>query len=357
MIVNQNPYKIDFDMKLSQTLTCRYGETGRQYKFNTDIDLTGLSANLQVIKPDNTFVIEAASVVITEEEQYIVVEIPLQATVVKGVCRYDINIYDDDDLLLYTAEGPMWVDDQLITEDMIESAAEVYGLRFPQDFLTVENLVDIVNYVKAEIEDQLIPEALPEERGYYLRADQDTGVPEWSPIDDPLPEYGPSDAGKSLTVNSSGTDVEWDQIEMPLPEYGPSDAGKSLTVNNAGTDVEWQKAQHIYSTQEQVVGKWTDGRNVYERTFEISTTSPLGTNTYAFNHGISDLDRMINYHGSSYWPGGAGGQMIPTIKKDGTFLAVGMYNPNIFTIELSDNMAAFGGAYYIVITVQYIKTS
>lgn len=151
MIVNQTPYPISFEMKTAQALTCRYGEVGRQYKFIADIDLTGLSANLQVIKPDGTFVIEDASVVVTEDEQYIVVEIPLQATVVKGVCRYDINLYEDEDLMLYTAEGPLWVDDQLITEDMIESVAEVYGLRFPQDFLTVENLVDIVNYVKAQI--------------------------------------------------------------------------------------------------------------------------------------------------------------------------------------------------------------
>lgn len=350
MIVNQTPYPISFEREMSQALTCRYGEEMRQYIFKPDIDVSGLSCLLQIAKPDGTFTENGVEVHTDPDtgECTLVITIPTQATVVKGVARYSICCYGEVETethLLYSAEGPLWVDDDLITEEMIQSVAEVNGYTFPQDFVTIDMLSDI------------IPEALPAEYGFYLRAALDNGDPEWAPIDIPFPGYGPSDAGKSLTVNADGTGVEWDQIQIPFPEYGPSDAGKALTVNVAGTDVEWQKVQHIYSTQEQVVGKWTDGRNVYERTYEINTTTPLGTNTYAFNHGITDLDRMINYHGSSYWPGGAGGQMIPTIKKDGTFLAMGMYNPNIFTIELSDNMAAFGGAYYIVVTVQYLKTS
>ena len=236
MIVNQTPYPISFEMKTAQALTCRYGEVGRQYKFIADIDLTGLSANVQVIKPDGTFVIEEATVTVTEDEQYIVVEIPLQATVVKGVCRYDINLFQDEDLILYTAEGPLWVDDQLITEDMIESVAEVYGLRFPEDFLTIDMIPEIAEQVAA----QVLPEVLPAERGFYLRASQDTGDPEWSPID------------------------------MPYPGYGASDAGKALTVNADGSNVEWKKVQHVYSTQEQVVGKWIDGSTIYEKTYEVT---------------------------------------------------------------------------------------
>lgn len=227
MIVNQTPYPINFEMKAAQALTCRYGEVGRQYKFIADIDLTGLSANVQVIKPDGTFVIEEATVTVTEDEQYIVVEIPLQATVVKGVCRYDINLFQNEDLILYTAEGPLWVDDQLITEDMIESVAEVYGLRFPQDFLTVDMI--------PEIAAQVLPEVLPAERGFYLRASQDTGEPEWAPID------------------------------MPYPGYSASDAGKALTVNADGTGVEWKNIQHVYSTQEKLIGKWINNENLYER--------------------------------------------------------------------------------------------
>ena len=115
-------------------------------------------------------------------------------------------------------------------------------------------------------------------------------------------------------------------------------------------------SSHTYSTEEQVVGKWIDGRDVYEKTYEVNTTTPLGTNTYAFNHEITDLDRVINYYGSSYWPGGAGGKMIPF--SDGTdSIFVTLYNNNVIGMYLSDGMITTGGAYYIVITIQYIKTT
>lgn len=355
MIINQTPYPISFEREISQALTCRYGEEMRQYIFKPDVNVSGLSCLLQIAKPDGTFTENGVEVHTDPDtgECTLVITIPQQATVVKGVARYSICCYGEVETethLLYSAEGLLWVDDDLITEEMIQSVAEVNGMVFPQDFVTIDMI--------PEIAAQVLPEVLPAERGFYLRASQDTGDPEWSAIDMPYPGYGPSDAGKSLTVNADGTDVEWEQINVPspLPVYGPSDAGKALTVNAAGTDVEWQKMQHIYSTQEHVVGTWIDGRNVYERTYEVNTTTPLGTNSYAFNHGITDLDRVINYYGSSYWPGGAGGKMIP-FSDSVDSIYVTLYNNNVIGMYLSDGMKSFGGAYYIIITIQYIKTS
>lgn len=318
MIINQKPYPISFEMKTAQALTCRYGEVGRQYKFITDVDLTGLSANVQVIKPDGTFVIEEATVTVTEDEQYIVVEIPLQATVVKGVCRYDINLYKDEDLLLYTAEGPLWVDDQLITEDMIESVAEVYGLRFPQDFLTV----DMIPEIAAQVASQVLPEVLPAERGFYLRASQDTGEPEWAPID------------------------------MPYPGYSASDAGKALTVNADGTNVEWKKVQHVYSTQEQVVGKWIDDSTVYEKTIMLPTVT-IGDN--AISHGIINAGRLIQSFGSAY----AGNMLhwlnIPNASSNSNYiLNVYNFNNTSFNFEVGSSFPTLTD---VQITIRYTKTS
>ena len=188
MIVNQTPYPISFEREISQALTCRYGEEMRQYIFKPDINVSGLSCLLQIAKPDGTFTENGVEV--------------------------------------------LWVDDDLITEEMIQSVAEVNGMVFPQDFLTVDMIPEIVAQVAA----QVLPEVLPAERGFYLRASQDTGEPEWSPVD------------------------------MPIPGYGPSDAGKSLTVNSDGTNIEWKNLQHVYSTQEHIVGKWIDGNTLYERT-------------------------------------------------------------------------------------------
>ena len=156
MIMNSKPYPISFEREMSQALVCRYGEEMRQYVFKPDIDVSGLSCLLQIAKTDGTFTENGVEVHTDPDsgECTLVITIPQQATVVKGLNRYSICVYGEiegENHLLYSAEGPLWVDDNLITEDMIASVAEVNGLVFPQDFLTVENLVDIVNYVAAEI--------------------------------------------------------------------------------------------------------------------------------------------------------------------------------------------------------------
>lgn len=164
MIINQTPYPISFEREMSQAITCRYGEEMRQYIFKPDVNVSGLSCLLQIAKPDGTFTENGVEVHTDPDtgECTLVITIPQQATVVKGVARYSICCYGEVETethLLYSAEGPLWVDDKLVTEDMIESVAEVYGLRFPQDFLTVDNLVDIVNYVSANlINDEIIAE-------------------------------------------------------------------------------------------------------------------------------------------------------------------------------------------------------
>lgn len=231
MIINQTPYPISFEREMSQAITCRYGEEMRQYIFKPDINVSGLSCLLQIAKPDGTFTENGVEVHTDPDtgECTLVITIPTQATVVKGLAKYSICCYGEVETethLLYSAEGPLWVDDDLITEEMIQSVAEVNGYTFPQDFVTIDMLSEI------------IPEALPAERGFYLRASRDTGDPEWAPIDIPFPGYGPSDAGKALTVNADGTDVEWKSIE------------------------------HVYSTSEQIVGKWIDGKDIYEITIE-----------------------------------------------------------------------------------------
>jgi len=61
----------------------------------------------------------------------------------------------------------------------------------------------------------------------------------------------------------------------------------------AGSGSEW----HEYSTDEKVVGKWIDGKPIYEKTINISNPS-TGENTYT--HGISNFDKLIGYKGNAY---------------------------------------------------------
>ena len=251
MIVNQTPYPISFGSKMSQAIVCRYSEEGREYVFLPDIqDFTDCSALLQIVKPDNTFTENGVEIRTDEEtgETTLVIEIPQQATAAKGYGKYSICIYKED-MVIYSAEGPIWIDDSLITDEMIESIAEVNGYRFPQDFLTEADLTTI------------IPEILPEDKGKFLHVNTITG------------------------------DKEWSNVPVPYPDYNASDAGKSLTVNAAGTGVEWKSTEHVYSTSEQVIGKWIDGSTVYERTFDRHT-NPVTMSAYSWHYFV-EIDEPI----------------------------------------------------------------
>lgn len=577
MIMNRKPYPISFEREMSQALVCRYGEEMRQYVFKPDIDVSGLSCLLQIAKTDGTFTENGVEVHTDPDtgECTLVITIPQQATVVKGLNRYSICVYGEiegENHLLYSAEGPLWVDDDLITDEMIASVAEVNGLVFPRDFLTVENLVDIVNYVAAEIlndntistettwssqkiSDEISGHSItmdladlddveitsPTEGQALLYDDSDdkwkngtlpdpsvvkevtgnpieitdaaaaplvkcvtqitgyqegTGTPSPDNIR-PIVAYTEgeievSDGDGNTTTHTTtypsaiyrgsedvvNGEVECDWpcidlgnltwqkattspnitrfytydinsiVKLPFNQYTKAniicenletetanniisvgydcclavgttgtliariDAEASLTAEQFTTyvtgikiafelatpttssvtptnlpiktlsgythiesstgemEVEYitqtyepilnvipeEYPGHIYSTDEKEVGKWIDGRSVYEKTFEVSTTSPLGVNSYSLSHGISNLERVLNYHGSTYWPG-SGGYMIPSLSPDGStgFISMYLYNDTYLGLSLSDFMKNTGGAYYIVLTIQYIK--
>lgn len=50
--------------------------------------------------------------------------------------------------------------------------------------------------------------------------------------------------------------------------------------------------QHEYSTEEKVVGKWIDGKPIYEKVFEI------GSKSSAYTFTIENLDKIIDYTGN-----------------------------------------------------------
>lgn len=119
------------------------GEEGREIEFIPDVELSAddHTAEIDTVKPDGTFTITNCNI---DENGHIIAPITEQAVAVKGLCHYIVKVYNDD-LVIYSASGSLWVDDHLITDDMIESVAEVNGYRFPQDFLTNDDLVALID--------------------------------------------------------------------------------------------------------------------------------------------------------------------------------------------------------------------
>lgn len=140
---------LDLNKEQAPAVTLRIGDTMRQTELTVDnsIDLSNCTAELYMVKPDSTFVIAACTIT---EDNTIIVSWPEQAAAVKGLGEYCIRITSADPAYVYSARGPVWIDDHVITEDMIESVAEVNGYTFPDDFVTRDDIPEIIPNVEEE---------------------------------------------------------------------------------------------------------------------------------------------------------------------------------------------------------------
>lgn len=223
-------YKITFTDEKAPKISCKYSEVNREIIFTPDVDVSdSYSVELVIVKPDNTFTISTGIIV----EGEIIVTIPSQATVVKGVGQYLIRIFDNT-TNIYSAYGDIWVDDNLLTDDIIDSVAEVNGNIFPDDFA-----------LKSEI---------PSVDGL---------------IDD----------------DTTATDKTWssEKISNEITSATPS-ADTFIDDDDVLYDKTWSSEKishelgnvqpfHVYTSTEQPVGRWTDGTMVYEMTIEASNLS------------------------------------------------------------------------------------
>lgn len=100
-----------------------------------------------------------------------------------------------------------------------------------------------------------------------------------------LPTVTGADNGKILGV----TEGAWGTVNAPteLPAVTSADNGDILQVVNGV----WNKSSntlHNYSTDEQIIGTWFDGKPIYEKTYEINSTTGLTIGTHRID--ITDLN-------------------------------------------------------------------
>lgn len=122
-----------------------YNDAGE--KVQVVIDSENIHGMFRMVKPDNTFVITDLSLYVPSSDPAIFIATMTPAmSQVAGRGYYDIRIGDTEDAseFLYSAQGNFIIDDDMLTDEIIESVAEVDGLIFPDDFLTS---ADLENYV------------------------------------------------------------------------------------------------------------------------------------------------------------------------------------------------------------------
>ena len=122
-------------------------------------------------------------------------------------------------------------------------------------------------------------------------------------------------------------------------------AGSGKWSTNGGTT-------HHYSTNEQVIGTWIDGKPLYEKTLEITSLSS-GNNT--ISHGITNVDAIV-YASGMFFSNANNTTPIPNGDLNSS------YNLRMYDFGVNDFKLAFGSGYVqyltkVVVILQYTKTT
>ena len=106
-----------------------------------------------------------------------------------------------------------------------------------------------------------------------------------------------------------------------------------------------------YSTDEHIVGKWIDGKLLYEKTVNVGDMPNNASKVVSL--GVSNLDMVIDYSGFIKHKTVAGvGFPLPAVMTGSTAnVRLSLYDKNIQIISTSD-MTSFEG----YVTFRYTKT-
>lgn len=346
------------------TIICRNEETGRQIQF-TLVDDSGEPVELPntatytflMIKPDGNFyesVIPAGLLTVSD-----------QLTASGGLGHYAIKITDTD-TLIYSGQGGILIDDHLITDDTIESISEVYGLHFPEDFLTIYSSVavldDSTTSTLSTWSSSKIAAEIASGTGADLIDDNATTLNKtWSSdkiatelagkpdVDDTAQNY--DDTWSSEKINSeiqSTTHIADNAISSSTTWSSQKidDEISSITPGGAA-----------YSTTEHAIGTWIDGSTLYEKTYRYTGNVPANPVTDNIDITGKKIIEVVPHFAKFTYDAG---------ESTGIVTGSALYNNNSECLRLntdnSINILSFysflGNAtesYDIAFTIRYIK--
>ena len=180
-----------------------------------------------------------------------------------------------------------------------EYLASECGIGMKNPFIALRNLVEGFGKVADEID--------PMPTGDYVKKSGDTMT-------------GPLTVENNINCESSDLTAGW-VYSTAYSFKGSMLGGRVDLISRAtlGDPVQIEVPQKNgtmalktdYSTAEKDTGlKWTDGKNIYQKTIHIDALPSVAGTETSYAHGITNVDKFIKYEGVAHWSSGAA-TMLP----------------------------------------------
>lgn len=153
---------------------------------NIEVDIPdGAVGQLRIVKPSRQFVIVSMNKTILDSGSTVfTATLPEQAGAVGGVGYYDVRISDGNAAFAFTAQGNVYIDDNVLNSGILEDISEVKGLVFPDDFLTKDEgaVIDDATistdstWSSAKISEEISNIPVPEMSDDYTESEKKVGT-------------------------------------------------------------------------------------------------------------------------------------------------------------------------------------
>lgn len=131
---------------------------------------------------------------------------------------------------------------------------------------------------------------------------------------------------------------------------------KKIRVNGTDYDV---YSPEIYSTEEQVVGTWIDGKPLYQKTLRYDNTEYTVGQSTTLNHNIPNVKMLMFKDAILYRSTDQTYQMIADVDAEMEHWGIGIRNMKATSFDLwLGDMNGYNITYdYMYITFKYTKTT
>lgn len=173
----------------------------------------------------------------------------------------------------------------------------------------------------------------------------------------------------TISSPEAWTPAHWTQTTIMENAGGGGGGGTTVIANPAGTATDTlNKLQvgvtiydvpsgggssgHTYSTTEQIVGTWIDGKTIYERTINVGHSyGAVSSNIYPLNYDISSIGiaQIISFEGFD-----VAGRALPYISYNLRYAQYLQVSPTQIAIRLGDGYSPNTDSY---VTIRYTKST